>query len=85
MQKPAEKIKNWNETVHYALNGAPACSPVATHKSWLAPSVATVTCERCIAKFGPDTPGLTDEPQIDANVARRAAERAARRAARGAK
>lgn len=82
---PTERLRNWNGTVHYAANGTPACGPVATHRSWLAPSVATVTCERCIARFGADEPGKVD-PTFDLypEATARAAERAARRAARDA-
>lgn len=76
------RLKNWNGTVHYADNGQPACGPVITASSWLAPSVASVTCARCIAKYGEDEPGHTDPEVVDENVARRAAERAARRRTR---
>lgn len=78
------RLKNVNGTVHYAGEaGNPACGPISTHNSWLAPTVADVTCLRCIARLGHHEPsGLTDTPYVDPHVARRAAERAARRAAR---
>lgn len=82
----SNRIKNHTGTVHYAdLAGNVACGHVATHRKWLAPSVATVTCARCIAQFGADEPGHVD-PVIDHNphATRRAAERAARRAERDA-
>lgn len=82
IRSPQNRLKNWNGTVHYADNGTPACGPVLTHSTWLSPSVATVTCARCIAKFGADEPGHEDAPVVDENVARRAAERAARQATR---
>ena len=50
----ANRVKNWTGTVHYADGGKPACGPVKTHASWLEPTIETVTCERCIAKFGED-------------------------------
>lgn len=83
MRSPANRLKNWTGTVHYAVNGKVACGKVATHSSYLAPSVATVTCERCIAQFGADEAGHVDPPLVQEHVVRRAAERAARRAARG--
>jgi hypothetical protein len=81
------RVKNWNGTVHYtAEDGAPACGAIATHSSWLVPTVATVTCARCIAKCGHDEPGHVDPmPAVDTHVARRTAERAARQAAREAR
>lgn len=73
------RLKNWTGTVHYAIDGRPACGPLQTHESYLAPSVATVTCARCIAKLGADEPGHVDPPIVQEHVARRAAERAERR------
>ncbi len=89
---PTNRIKNWTGTVHYSATVyagrcaimKPACGSAGkTAAEWMVPSIATVTCERCIAMFGSDEPGYVDPaPAVDENVARRAAERAARRAAR---
>jgi hypothetical protein len=79
----ANRIKVWTGTVHYADNGRPSCGAATkTHSSWMRYSVATVTCARCIAQFGEDTPGHTDpvvEHHADDHAAQRAAEREARR------
>lgn len=91
-RNPTDRIRNWTGTVHYSRSVrvgrcivlSPACGPVATASSWLYPSVATVTCERCIALRGADEPGHVDVPLVNEHVARREAERAARRAARAA-
>lgn len=71
-------------TVHWATDGRPACSPVATHSSWLVNTTATVTCKRCIAAFGADEPGHVhfDVDTRDPHIIRREQERAARQAAR---
>lgn len=81
-RKPENRLKNWTGTVHWARDGKPVCGHLATHSSYLTPSVATVNCKRCIALNGGDVPGYEDAPVVQEHVARRAAERAARRAAR---
>jgi hypothetical protein len=75
------RVQLWNGTVHYAEAGRPACGAAQqTASSWMNPTLATVTCERCIAQFGADEPGHEDPaPAVDEHVARRAEERAARR------
>jgi hypothetical protein len=47
-------------------------------------TTATVTCKRCIARFGADEPGHLhmEVDTRDENIIRREQERAARRAAR---
>lgn len=81
-QAPSKTLRNWNGTVHYSMDGTtPACGPLATHGSWLAPSDEPATCERCLARFGV----VEVEPLPVAEPSpreRREAERAARRAAR---
>jgi hypothetical protein len=79
-RSPENRLKNWNGTVHYATGGR----PVATGDGWLVPSVATVTCKRCIARYGAGEAGHEDAPVVNPNIARRAAERAARQARRNA-
>jgi hypothetical protein len=84
IRTPANRVRNWTGTVHYAENGVPSCGSALT-SAYLTPTVATVTCARCITQYGADTPGHTDpvvEYHADDHAARRAAERAARRAAR---
>lgn len=77
---------NWTGTVHYADDaGRPCCGLIKSHNAWLRPTVATVTCKRCIVKLGADAAGHVDPPAHNSeHVERRAAERAARRAARTA-
>lgn len=84
IRSPENRLANWNGTVHYAdSDGRTACGLIGTHASWLRPTTATVTCQRCIARCGEDEPGHELEPApADEHVARRAAERAARREAR---
>lgn len=82
---PQNRLKNVNGTVHWAVDGKPMCGRLATASAWLTPSVATVTCLRCIKINGGDVAGHVDPPVEDnPHRARREAERAARRAARTA-
>lgn len=78
-----ERLKNHNGTVHVARNGAAACGPLRTHRSWLRPTVEDVTCKRCREMFACDDHGLTDPVYVNPHIARREAERAVRMAARG--
>lgn len=75
------RVVNWTGTVHYAaIDGGGPCCSVATHKSWMRFTRATVTCKRCIAMYGEDEQGHEVEETTygDEHVARRAAERAER-------
>lgn len=84
-RNPQNRLKNWTGTVHYSdERGGVACGPVATHASYLRPTVEDVNCERCIARFGHDEQtGQSDPlPHADEHVERRARERAERRAER---
>jgi hypothetical protein len=76
------RTKNYTGTVHYAdSDGKPACG-TQVH-GWNMPSVATVTCSRCIASYGEDEAGYVDKETThyaDDHAARRAKERAARMA-----
>lgn len=86
IRTPSNRVKNWTEVVHYANNGIPACGSVRTAKGWLKPSIATVTCGKCIAMYGADEAGHVDPPAADdPHRARRLAERDARREAREAR
>jgi hypothetical protein len=79
------RLKNINGTVHWAVEGKVACGYIATHASWLAPTVERVTCKRCAAQFGSDEANTAaDQPYVNEHRARRDAERAARQAARQA-
>ena len=86
IRTPANRVKLWNDTVHYAApNGRPACgSGARTHSTWMHPTVATVTCQRCVAAFGADAAGRVDPPIVRDGIAQRAAARAERQARRGA-
>jgi hypothetical protein len=81
------RLRNWTGTVHYAINGKPACGPVKTASSWITRTTETVTCEKCLARYGVDHSGTDSnelyvpDPALEARD-RRAAERAARIAAR---
>lgn len=86
-RRAQNRIKSYTGTVHYAdALGHIACRSIKTSPDFLAWSVATVTCQHCIAMFGADEPGFEDRPEIhhyaDEHAARRAAERAVRRAIR---
>jgi hypothetical protein len=82
-RSPQNRIKNWTGTVHYADDhGTAACG--TDMGRWTVSSVATVTCTKCIAKYGADEQGHTDPTTThyaDDHAARRAAERAARKSA----
>lgn len=83
VRNPANRIKNYTGTVHYAAHGKPLCG-TRVYAYWQH-SIATVTCSRCIAAYGLDTPGQSDpvpDYYADDHARRRAAERAARQEAR---
>jgi hypothetical protein len=75
-------LRNWNGTIHYSLDGAaPACGKLATAESWLAPTDESVTCERCLARYG--VVDVERLPEVEESPReRRERERAARRAGR---
>jgi hypothetical protein len=62
------RLRNWNGTVHWAIEGRVVCGPLASHDALLRPSTVTVTCKRCVARFGSGSAAARLGHEPDAGV-----------------